>query len=53
MGCLVKDLDLGLIDFPASIDSEEVYLCWKAGEPAVPTGTASTRASRPADRSKA
>lgn len=35
MGCLVKDLDLGLIDFPASIDSEEVYLCWKAGEPAV------------------
>jgi len=32
-GCLVKDLDQGLIDFPTLLDSQEVYLCWKIGEP--------------------
>jgi hypothetical protein len=31
-GCLIKDLDVGLLDFPAVIGSEEVYLCWKLGE---------------------
>ena len=31
-GCLVKDLDTGLLDFPARLHDQEVYLCWKLGE---------------------
>ena len=31
-GCVIKDLDVGLLDFPAIIDNQEVYLCWKLGE---------------------
>jgi len=31
-GCVIKDLDVGLLDFPALINNEEVYLCWKVGE---------------------
>jgi hypothetical protein len=34
-GCVVKDIDLGLLDFPAMRDDEPIYLCWKLGEPAV------------------
>jgi len=31
-GCVVKDLSVGLLDFPARIDNQDVYLCWKLGE---------------------
>jgi hypothetical protein len=32
-GCVVKDIDLGLLDFPSIRDGRPIYLCWKAGEP--------------------
>jgi hypothetical protein len=35
LGAIVKDIDLGLIDFPATRAGEPIFLCWKAGEPAV------------------
>ena len=31
-GCVIKDLDTGLIDFPTLFHGQEVYLCWKMGE---------------------
>ena len=35
IGCLIKDLDIGLVDFPAALNNREVYLCWKLGEPRI------------------
>jgi hypothetical protein len=34
-GALLKDIELGLIDFPAIKDDEEVELCWKLGEKSI------------------
>ena len=31
-GIVVRDVDRGLIDFPALRDNDEVYLCWELGE---------------------
>jgi uncharacterized protein DUF2203 len=32
---VVRDLERGLIDFPAVLDGREVYLCWLVDEPSV------------------
>ena len=34
-GCVIKDLDIGLVDFPTLFRGREVYLCWKMGEPGI------------------
>lgn len=37
MGCYYKDwnFSIGLVDFPAIIDSVEVFLCWRSDEPEI------------------
>jgi hypothetical protein len=35
MGVQVKDLDIGLLDFPCEVDGEIILLCWKLGENAI------------------
>ena len=32
IGCELKDIDLGLLDFPALRENHEVNLCWRYGE---------------------
>lgn len=34
-GCLLKDLNMGLLDFPTLYREREVYLCWRLGESAI------------------
>jgi hypothetical protein len=35
LGCLLKDLDQGLVDFFSMQGSEPVFLCWQFGEPRI------------------
>lgn len=35
LGCLVKDLELGLVDLYAMREGEPVFLCWQFGERAI------------------
>jgi hypothetical protein len=35
IGCELKDISTGLVDFPALRDGREVLLCWKFDEPQV------------------
>ena len=35
LGCELKDLEAGLVDFLAHQGDQLVYLCWKRGEPKV------------------
>lgn len=34
-GCVIKDIEVGLVDWPALHKGREVLLCWKYGEPEV------------------
>jgi len=34
-GAHLKDVRLGLVDFPAERDGRPIYLCWQFGEPEV------------------
>jgi hypothetical protein len=31
-GAILKDINMGLLDFPATREGREVYLCWQYGE---------------------
>lgn len=33
LGCIVRDVEVGLVDFPALRFGEMVYLCWREDEP--------------------
>ena len=35
LGIDVKDLDIGLVDFPSEREGRVVYLCWRMDEPAI------------------
>ena len=32
LGCVPKDTELGLVDFPARLNGKEGFYCWKRGE---------------------
>lgn len=32
MGCYVKDIDIGIVDFLCKFEGRDVFLCWKLGE---------------------
>jgi hypothetical protein len=34
-GCVVKDINVGLLDFLADRHGRDVYLCWRYGEPRI------------------
>ncbi len=34
-GVQIKDLDIGLLDFPCEVDGQVILLCWKLGEAAI------------------
>jgi len=35
LGCFLKDIDQGLVDFPSELGDEVIFLCWQFGEPRV------------------
>lgn len=55
LGCQIKSIELGLVDFPARINGCDVLLCWRLGEEQVgyyhlwDTGYADRRPIQPGD----
>ena len=35
IGVQVKDIDIGLLDFPCDVDGQVILLCWKLGEKSI------------------
>jgi hypothetical protein len=35
MGCVLKDINTGLVDFPTIRNGHQVFLCWQHGEPEI------------------
>src|SRR3984885_10606778 len=35
IGVQVKDIDIGLLDFPCQVEGQTVLLCWKLGEKSI------------------
>jgi hypothetical protein len=35
IGVQVKDIDIGLLDFPCEVEGEIILLCWKLGEKSI------------------
>lgn len=35
IGVQVKDIDIGLLDFPCEVEGQVILLCWKLGEPSI------------------
>jgi hypothetical protein len=35
IGVQVKDLDIGLLDFPCQVEGQTILLCWKLGEKSI------------------
>jgi hypothetical protein len=35
IGVQVKDIDIGLLDFPCEVEGSVVLLCWRMGEPSI------------------
>ena len=35
LGIIIRDIDTGLVDFPAEKFGDKVFLCWKYGEPEI------------------
>lgn len=35
LGCIVRSIEKGFVDFLSKRESEKIYLCWKKGEPTI------------------
>lgn len=35
LGLTLRDIEHGLVDFPALVEGRQVWLCWQRGEPAI------------------